>query len=56
MIQNNINNYDEKATKSILTNAAKTNAGGNAHANIIIMPNCNANSRKSAGDFGKIIS
>jgi len=29
----------------IYTTAAKTNAGGNAQANIKIMPNCNANSK-----------
>lgn len=34
--------------KSIYTTAAKANAGGNAQANIKIIPNCNANSKKSA--------
>lgn len=38
----------EKVRKSIYTTAAKANAGGNAQANIIIIPNCNANSKKSA--------
>ena len=38
---------------SIYTTAAKTNAGGNAQANIKIMPNCNANSKKSANSTGK---
>ena len=34
--------------KSIYTTAAKANAGGNAQANIKIIPNYNANSKKSA--------
>ena len=37
----------------IYTTAAKTKAGGNAQANIKIMPNCNANSKKSAKSTGK---
>lgn len=38
-------------TKSILyTKAAKANVRGNAQANIMIIPNCNANSKKSAGE------
>ena len=34
--------------KSIYTTAAKANAGGNAQENIKIIPNCNANSKKSS--------
>jgi hypothetical protein len=39
-------------TKRLYTTAEKANARGNAQANIMIIPNCNANSKKSAGGFG----
>lgn len=35
--------------KALYTTAEKANARGNAQANIMIIPNCNANSKKSAG-------
>lgn len=37
--------------KALYTKAEKVNARGNAQANIMIIPNCNANSKKSAGGF-----
>lgn len=39
------------SVKSLHTKIAKAKARGNALANIIIMPNCNANSKRSAGRF-----
>lgn len=43
-----------RATNKLFTNVAKVNARGNAQANIIIIPNCNANSRKSANSLNCI--
>lgn len=50
-IQNNSALWCKGALKELFTNAAKANARGKAQANIIIIPNCNANSRKSAVNF-----
>ena len=40
----------EVPQKALYTKVAKANARGNAQANIMIIPNCKASSKQSAGE------